>query len=55
MYKLFSNVKFQVFHVVSFEAYYTNQMEKLHKGFVVPSRNVAVTELSATVTEGVSR
>ena len=46
---------FKVFHVVSFEAYYTNHTEKLYKGFVVPTQNVATSERSACVTEGVCR
>lgn len=50
-----NNTVNKVFHVVSFEAFYSNQMEKLCKGFVVPTLNVATTEKSAFVTEGVSR
>ncbi|XP_015587658.1 BTB/POZ domain-containing protein 9 isoform X2 [Cephus cinctus] len=45
----------KIFHVVSLEAYYTNTPVKLCKGFVVPTRNVATMDLSAHVTEGVSR
>ncbi|XP_076298372.1 BTB (POZ) domain containing 9 isoform X3 [Lasioglossum baleicum] len=50
-----NNTVNKVFHVVSFQAYYTNQMEKLSNGFVVPTRNVATMDRSATVTEGVCR
>ncbi|XP_032664988.1 BTB/POZ domain-containing protein 9 [Odontomachus brunneus] len=50
-----NNTVNRVFHVVNFEAYYTNHTEKLSDGFVVPTRNVAVTEKSACVIEGVSR
>ncbi|XP_046750090.1 BTB/POZ domain-containing protein 9 [Diprion similis] len=50
-----NNTVNKVFHVVSFEAYYTHQPVKLSKGFVVPIRNVATMERSASVTEGVSR
>ncbi|XP_076667773.1 BTB (POZ) domain containing 9 isoform X1 [Andrena cerasifolii] len=45
----------KVFHVVNFEAYFTNHTEKLLNGFVVPTRNVATMDRSATVTEGVCR
>ncbi|KAK2582432.1 hypothetical protein KPH14_004742 [Odynerus spinipes] len=45
----------KVFHVVSFEAYYTNHTEKLSKGFIIPTKNVATMERSASVIEGVSR
>lgn len=47
--------RLKVFHLVSFEAYYTNHTEKLCDGFVVPTRNVATMDQSATVTEGVCR
>ncbi|XP_053988231.1 BTB/POZ domain-containing protein 9 [Hylaeus volcanicus] len=50
-----NNTVNKVFHVVSFEAYYTNHTEKLCNGFVVPSRNIATMDRSATVTEGVCR
>lgn len=50
-----NNTVNKVFHVVSFEAYYTNHTEKLSNGFVVPTQNVALTDKSACVTEGVSR
>ncbi|XP_051164686.1 BTB/POZ domain-containing protein 9 [Leptopilina boulardi] len=50
-----NNTVNKVFHVVSFEAFYTNHLEKLCKGFIVPTLNVATTERSACVTEGVSR
>lgn len=50
-----NNTVNKVFHVVSFEAYFTHQPVKLCKGFVVPMRNVATMERSASVTEGVSR
>ncbi|XP_076652574.1 BTB (POZ) domain containing 9 [Halictus rubicundus] len=50
-----NNTVNKVFHVVSFKAYYTNQTEKLCNGFVVPTRNVATMDCSATVTEGVCR
>lgn len=45
----------QVFHVVNFEAYYTNHTEQLSKGVIVPTQNVALAEKSACVIEGVSR
>ncbi|XP_012222177.1 BTB/POZ domain-containing protein 9 isoform X2 [Linepithema humile] len=50
-----NNTVNKVFHVVSFEAYYTNHTEKLSRGFIVPTQNIAVTERSACVVEGVSR
>ncbi|XP_015181640.1 PREDICTED: BTB/POZ domain-containing protein 9 isoform X2 [Polistes dominula] len=50
-----NNTVNKVFHVVSFEAYYTNHTEKLSNGFIIPKRNVATLQLSASVTEGVSR
>ncbi|XP_043256322.1 BTB/POZ domain-containing protein 9 [Colletes gigas] len=50
-----NNTVNKIFHVVSFEAYYTNHNEKLCNGFVVPTRNVATTDHSATLTEGVCR
>ncbi|KAG7188383.1 hypothetical protein KM043_008036 [Ampulex compressa] len=50
-----NNTVNKIFHVVSFEAYYTKHMEKLCKGFVVPSQNIATMERSASVMEGVSR
>ncbi|XP_048507554.1 BTB/POZ domain-containing protein 9 isoform X2 [Athalia rosae] len=50
-----NNTVNKVFHVVSFEAYFTHQPVKLCKGFVVPSGNVATLEKSASVMEGVSR
>ncbi|XP_034941957.1 BTB/POZ domain-containing protein 9 [Chelonus insularis] len=45
----------KVFHVVSFEAYYTNHSETLSNGFIVPTQNVATIDRSACVIEGVSR
>ncbi|XP_001605281.2 BTB/POZ domain-containing protein 9 [Nasonia vitripennis] len=50
-----NNTVNKVFHVVSFEAYYTHHNEKLLNGLIVPSQNVATMERSACVTEGVSR
>ena len=50
-----NNTVNKVFHVVSFEAFYTNHKEKLSEGFVVPTQNVAKIEQGAFVTEGVSR
>lgn len=50
-----NNTVNKVFHVVNFEAYYTNHTEQLSKGFIVPTQNIAVTEKSACVIEGVSR
>lgn len=44
-----------MFHVVSFEAYYTNHTEQLSMGFIIPTRNIATMDRSATVTEGVCR
>ncbi|XP_017882949.1 BTB/POZ domain-containing protein 9-like [Ceratina calcarata] len=50
-----NNTVNKVFHLVSFEAYYTNHSEKHCNGFVIPTRNVATMDQSATVTEGVCR
>ncbi|KAL0127246.1 hypothetical protein PUN28_005505 [Cardiocondyla obscurior] len=50
-----NNTVNKVFHVVHFEAYYTNHTEKLSQGFIVPTKNIALTERSACVIEGVSR
>lgn len=50
-----NNTVNKVFHVVNFEAYYTNHTEQLSKGFIVPTQNIAVTKKSACVIEGVSR
>lgn len=50
-----NNTVNKVFHVVNFEAYYTNHTEKLSQGFIVPTKNIATTERSACVIEGVSR
>ncbi|XP_029676985.1 BTB/POZ domain-containing protein 9 [Formica exsecta] len=50
-----NNTVNKVFHVVHFEAHYTNHTEQLSKGFIVPTQNIAVTEKSASVIEGVSR
>ena len=46
----------KVFHVVSFEAYYTNKEFALDRnGIVVPAQNVATIAKSACVIEGVCR
>ncbi|KAI8480542.1 PREDICTED: BTB/POZ domain-containing protein 9-like [Branchiostoma belcheri] len=45
----------KVFHLVSFECLYTNKPFQLEKGLLVPSENVATTQHSASVIEGVSR
>ncbi|CAK9800523.1 BTB/POZ domain-containing protein 9 [Anthophora plagiata] len=50
-----NNTVNKVFHLVSFKAFYTNHKEQLRDGFVVPTRNVATMNQSATVTEGVCR
>lgn len=50
-----NNTVNKVFHVVSFEAMYTNTPFILEKGLVVPKHNVATVEKSASVIEGVSR
>ncbi|KAK0158581.1 hypothetical protein PV328_009564 [Microctonus aethiopoides] len=50
-----NNTVNKVFHIVSFEAYYTNHNEKLSKGFIIPTHNVATMDRSACVIEGVSR
>ncbi|XP_014211597.1 BTB/POZ domain-containing protein 9 [Copidosoma floridanum] len=50
-----NNTVNKVFHVVSFEACYTNHNEKLLNGLIVPTHNVATMERSACVMEGVSR
>ncbi|XP_026286758.1 BTB/POZ domain-containing protein 9 [Frankliniella occidentalis] len=50
-----NNTVNKVFHVVSFEAMYTNTQFTLEKGLIVPKHNVATVEKSASVIEGVSR
>ncbi|XP_057329517.1 BTB/POZ domain-containing protein 9 [Microplitis mediator] len=50
-----NNTVNKVFHVVSFEAYYTNHTENLSMGFIIPTLNVATMDRSACVIEGVSR
>ncbi|KAF7996778.1 hypothetical protein HCN44_002424 [Aphidius gifuensis] len=50
-----NNTVNKVFHVVSFEAYYTNHSENLLNGFVAPNVNVATMDKSASVIEGVCR
>ncbi|XP_066602241.1 BTB/POZ domain-containing protein 9 isoform X2 [Prorops nasuta] len=50
-----NNTVNKVFHVVHFEACYTNHTEKLQNGLIVPTQNVATMDRSASVTEGVSR
>ncbi|XP_027226224.2 BTB/POZ domain-containing protein 9 [Penaeus vannamei] len=50
-----NNTVNRVFHVVAFEAYYSKQEVKLHKGLIVPTENVALVTKSALVIEGVSR
>ncbi|XP_012274808.1 BTB/POZ domain-containing protein 9 [Orussus abietinus] len=45
----------KIFHLVSVEAYYTDQPEAVCNGIVVPTQNVATMDRSASVTEGVSR
>lgn len=45
----------RVFHLVSFECFYTDQPCTLDNGIIVPSDNVATMERSACVIEGVSR
>lgn len=48
-------VFFQVFHVVGLEAMHTANVPKLIDHFVAPKANVATIEMSAIVTDGVSR
>ncbi|KAG5307920.1 BTBD9 protein, partial [Acromyrmex insinuator] len=50
-----NNTVNKVFHLVDFEAYYTNHTEKISQGFIVPTKNIATTMRSACVIEGVSR
>lgn len=50
-----NNTVNKVFHLVSFEAYYTSKMEKLHEDIVIPTTNVARLERSAIVREGICR
>ncbi|XP_034247809.1 BTB/POZ domain-containing protein 9 [Thrips palmi] len=50
-----NNTVNKVFHVVSFEAMFTNTPFVLEKGLIVPKHNVATVEKSASVIEGVSR
>ncbi|XP_063603510.1 BTB/POZ domain-containing protein 9-like [Penaeus indicus] len=50
-----NNTVNRVFHVVAFEAYYSKQEVKLHKGLIIPTENVALVTKSALVIEGVSR
>ncbi|XP_017853063.1 BTB/POZ domain-containing protein 9 isoform X2 [Drosophila busckii] len=45
----------RVFHVVGLEAMHTANFPKLVYGFVAPKANVATIEMSAIVTDGVSR
>lgn len=45
----------RVFHVVTFESYYTNRPFTLENGLIVPRENVATIQASASVIEGVSR
>ncbi|KAH8396295.1 hypothetical protein KR222_007660, partial [Zaprionus bogoriensis] len=45
----------RVFHVVGLEAMHTTNVPKLIDGFVAPKANVATIEMSAIVTDGVSR
>ncbi|EDV95344.1 BTB/POZ domain-containing protein 9 [Drosophila grimshawi] len=45
----------RVFHVVGLEAMHTSKVPTIIDGFVAPKANVATTEMSAIVTDGVSR
>ncbi|XP_002732994.1 BTB/POZ domain-containing protein 9-like [Saccoglossus kowalevskii] len=45
----------KVFHLVSFECYYTARPFTLENGLIVPTENVATVHASACVIEGVSR
>lgn len=45
----------KVFHVVGLEAMYTASLPKVINGIVVPTANVARTDMSAIVVDGVSR
>ncbi|CAL1546096.1 unnamed protein product [Lymnaea stagnalis] len=45
----------RVFHLVSFECYYSSRPFHLDRGLVVPTENVATIKNSALVIEGVSR
>lgn len=45
----------KIFHAVTLEAMYMNNIPKIIDGIVYPTKNVATVEKSATVIEGVSR
>ncbi|XP_032576106.1 BTB/POZ domain-containing protein 9 [Drosophila sechellia] len=45
----------RVFHVVRLEAKHTAKLQRLVEHFVAPKTNVATVEMSAIVTDGVSR
>lgn len=45
----------KVFHVVALEAMFTENVPSLVNGLIMPTYNVATVEMSATVSEGVSR
>ncbi|XP_023340918.1 BTB/POZ domain-containing protein 9 [Eurytemora carolleeae] len=45
----------KVFHVVTLEALYTEQIQNLDLGLIIPQSNVATLDHSALVTEGVCR
>lgn len=49
------NTQNRVFHLVSFECYYTSKPFQLENGLIVPDENVATIEKKACVIEGVSR
>ncbi|XP_052769658.1 BTB/POZ domain-containing protein 9-like [Mya arenaria] len=49
------NTQNRVFHLVSFECFYSNKIFDIHEGLIVPSENVATIAKKACVIEGVSR
>ena len=52
---IFLSFIFQIFHVVSLQAMYTEKKPKLVSGILAPTQNVATVEMSAYVIKGVSR
>lgn len=50
-----NNTSNKVFHVVALEAYYALNQPKVVDGLIMPTYNVATTDMSAMVIEGVSR
>ena len=54
-YSIYLILPIQVFHVVTLEALYTEQIQNLDLGLIIPQSNVATLDHSALVTEGVCR